>query len=321
MNPNSVYDVNLPDTVSTQGYLVNRGIEIYHDFLVKLKRSTTRDPEKVEISKLRNTLLREVESGLQMVQPVPLSVSGTLFPCALIRPGWWEKPGGPKISNIKFPDPLQDWLYHGFDLWGPSWDYSWMLDTDDNKIRIDRPYFIAQLGGGDEADSLPVFIPFSIARKLRQEFQEGWGGFEATVTGVLGHRSHFGELGRQYEHVGGLLDFCLVLREDETTHKVTRSPEDTRLYSGYLWKCLAPRKWVGDIHKVKLNQVFFLFEHVNFAESEAVKFGLDSLDFKENRIRGKHGDLITVQKVSSLVPGDCEWSPQDVYNLLIKKIV
>ncbi|MBI3897265.1 MAG: hypothetical protein HY308_03095 [Gammaproteobacteria bacterium] len=312
---NNTYILQVDEQVNsmpTQGYLVQRGVVPYQGYLTR-----PNDPDLsirgIElISDLRGKLLHRE----RLPQPLRISVRGTLFPCALLTAGWWERPGKAKITRIEWKDPLQHWLFHGFDLWGPSWDFSWTLDADPT---ADKPYFIAQLGGGDEADSLPVIIPHTKARKLRELFLDSWGGLEVTVTGLLGHREQFCGAYRELEKFGGLLDYCLWLDDDDKTHKISISAERTELYSGYLWKCIAPRKWLQQKRHLSLDQVYFVFEHVNFAKRDAMNYGLDCLAHKEEYLRSMHGEMVTIQKLSPLVPGDCAWSPQAVYDVFIGK--
>ena len=182
------------------------------------------------------------------------------------------------------------------------------------------PYFIAQLGDGDEANSLPVIIPLEKAKKLHDEFLASWGGLEVKVKGLLGHRRQFSEEPSKIELVGGLLDYCIWLKEGDKNHKITRLINETEIYSGYLWKCLSPKKWLEENKTLSLNQVYFVWEHTNFADKDAIKYNLDSLDHKEEYIMKLHGSLVLLQKSSSLVPGRPEWSTQKFYDLLLGKM-
>jgi hypothetical protein len=245
-----------------------------------------------------------------------ITVRGTLFPCALLSSGWWERHGKAQQVRIRWRDDLQEWLFNGFDLWAPSWDFSWAQNPGGGSS---RPFCIAQLGGGDEADSIPVVIPREKARKLQARLQEGWGGVEANVTGLLGHRRQFCTECHGLELFGGLLDFCLWLNDDDKFHKISLLGEETELYSGYLWKCLAPADWLKTGRHLNLNQVYFVWEHTNFAKRDAVAYNLESLEHKERYLRDRRGDLVLVQKSSPLVPGQPEWTHEEIYNLLTGK--
>ena len=61
----------------------------------------------------------------------------------------------------------------------------------------------------------------------------------------------------------------------------------------------------------------FVWDHTNFAERDAVKYSLDALEHKETDVRSKLGEQILIQKSSSLVPGDCAFSPQRAYDIIV----
>ncbi len=270
--------------------------------------------EKETIADLRVKLLH---GNKQPKQPVPITARGTLFPCALLRSGWWEKHAKANILRVKWRDEVQEWLFHGFELWGPSWDFTW--DFDNWEQSKERPYFIAQLGDGDEANSMPVLIP-AVKARLLQERLEGWGGVEADITGVLGHREHFTQHldPGAMELFGGLLDYCLWLDEDNKQHRICPLLARTEVYSGYLWKCVAPTQWLRG-GKPRLNDVYFVWEHTNFASRDAVAYCLEALEKKEEYLRRKYNDVVLVQKSSSLVPGVPMLKPRDIYGMLIGK--
>ncbi len=268
---------------------------------------------EIDVSNLRTKLLRTK----MFKKPVGVTVRGTLYPCALLSPGWWERQDRARTCEPKWNDNLQKWLFYGFDLWGPSWDFSWDLDA--TMRQNTEPYYIAQLGSGDEADSLPVIVPQEKAGRLREEFLSGWGGLEVKVSGLLGHRRHFIKPPSRLDLVGGLLDYCIWLEEGNQTHKIALMVDETEIYSGYLWKCMAPRKRLSEKRSLYLNDVYFIWEHTNFADKEAVKYNFDSLEHKEKYIAKMYGDLVLLQKSSSLVSGRPEWSAQQFYDVLLGK--
>jgi hypothetical protein len=304
-----------------QVYMVGRGPEAHRAFIGQPGEPW--DPEirgKETIEDLRTKLLYGRE---RPPQPVPITVTGTLFPCALLSSGWWEKHNKLPTKEIKWKNDIQQWLFKGFDEWGPSWDFTWNFDQWE--VAKQRPYFIAQLGDGDEANSLPVLIPGDKAKRLHQYIEEQkekdkWGGIDAEVKGVLGHRSFFkGNLDPgTLELFGGLLDYCLWLDEDNPEHGIEPLARSTAVYSGYLWKCVAPLDSVAD-GKPLLNDVYFIWEHTNFASRDAVRYNLDSLARKEEYLRQRYGKFVLVQKSSSLVPGNPQWSPEEIYRILLRK--
>ena len=296
-----------------------RGPEAHRAFIERPDEPWSPDIQGTEsIEDLRTKLL----FGRQRpADPVPITVTGTLFPCALLSSGWWEKHH--KLSaRIRWRDEIQEWLFQGFDDWGPSWDFTWHFDQ--GPAAAAHPDFIAQLGDGDEANSLPVLLPAAKAKRLYEYIEgqaaaERWGGLDAEVTGVLGHRRSFkGALDPLTSQLfGGLLDYCLWLDEDDPNHGIEPLARRTTVYSGYLWKCVAPLS-LGDKLPL-LNDVYFIWEHTNFASPAAVAYNLDSLARKEEYLEKRYGKFMLVQKSSSLVPGDPRWSSEEIYKILLKK--
>lgn len=262
------------------------------------------------INDLRKKLLR-IKT---IPEPVCVTVRGTLFPCALLTAGWWDRQESNKTVTPEWHDNIQKWLFSGFDLWGPSWDFTW--DTEHNKH---NPYVIAQLGYGDEADSIPVLIPREKAGKLNEFLQENWGGGEVEITGLLGHRSQFVRTHEDVQLVGGLLDYCLWVDQNNKSHSIVALSYQTELYSGYLWKCVTPRAWYTPNTGLSLNQVYFIWEHTNFRDRDAIKYNLDSLQHKEEYISRLYGNLVLLQKSSQLVPGETAWTTSEFYNVFVQK--
>ena len=250
-------------------------------------------------------------------------MKGLLYPCALLVSGWWES--RMQKSEGTWHNGIQEWLFSGFHSWGPSWDFTWDFEHPENEAG--KPSFVAQLGDGDEANSIPVIIPADKAKKLSEKFQErgheigtGVSGLIATVTGVLCHRSHCPEADR-LGLVGGILDFCIWLNPGEDKHKISPDRGKPDLYSGYLWKCLAPSEWVKEGKVLNLNEVYFVWEHTNFSDQNSVKYNLDSLEHKEAYIRKFHdnSNLMLLQKSSILVPGTPEWTKEEFYGFFQHK--
>ncbi len=260
--------------------------------------------------------LREKLEGVGKLQnPELIKVRGTLFPAALLTAGWWERKKTESKLNIGWKNPLQQWLFQGFDLWAPSWDISW--DFEGRRPEM-NPYCVAQLTDGDEADSLPVIVPAGKAKKLRDEFRGSWGGFEVEVQGMLGHRYQFDKKVPQGVK-GEPLDYYISLEDDNKKHKITRLAAKTELYSGYLWKCIAPKEWMEGEKLLALDQVYFVWEHTNFAAKDAVAYNLDGLLHKEGLIAKMYpgSELVLLQKSHSAVPGVPVWDVQDFYHLLL----
>ncbi len=304
------------DGVNVYPYMVSRGPAAHRAFTGQPDGpwdGTIRGSETIE--DLRTKLLH---SPIQLRKPVEIKVRGTLFPCALLSSGWWEKRQNAKVQQMKWRDGLQEWLFTGFDQWGPSWDFTWDFDNW-ARSRAHR-HFIAQLGNGDEANSIPVLLPPSKAQRLQDVFKSKWGGTEAEICGVLGHRKHFAKYVDEdaLALFGGLLDYCLWLDEDNKKHVISVSVANTDSYSGYLWKCVAPKALLHG-NAACLNDVYFIWEHVNFASRDAIAYCLEAMQHKEDYIRRQYGDLILVQKSSSLVEGKPALAAESIYGMLLGK--
>jgi hypothetical protein len=257
-------------------------------------------------------------NGAEVKRPMRITVRGTLFPCALLTSGWWERHLGENQVWDGWRTKIQHWLFNGFDLWAPSWDFTWAIEASGSEQAPTR--FVAQLGSGDEADSLPVFFSPELAARLAGHFKFGWGGIEANVTGLLGHRKHFKKHYKEADCFGGLLDFCLWVDGGARGHAVELvRGGNTTLYSGYVWKCVAPLDTWEHHRPLHLSDVYFVWDHTNFASKDAVAYSLDALEHKERYVEQTVGDrLVLLQKSSSLVPGDCKFSPMEAYDIIIR---
>jgi hypothetical protein len=303
-----------------------KGVNVYPYMVARgpaAHRAFTGQPDGPWDSSIRGTeTIQDLRAKLlhkpiQLPKPVEIKVRGTLFPCALLSSGWWEKQKSATIQHMKWRDGLQEWLFTGFDQWGPSWDFTW--DFDNWAKSREHRHFIAQLGDGDEANSIPVLLPPLKAKKLQDVFASRWGGTQAEITAVLGHRKHFAKYVDEdaLALFGGLLDYCLWLDEGNKKHVISISAEHTESYSGYLWKCVAPKAMLTAAPC--LNDVYFIWEHANFASRDAVAYCLEALQHKEDYIRRQYGDLILVQKSSALVEGAPALAAESIYGMLLGK--
>jgi TIR domain len=297
-------------------YLISRGPAAHRDYTGHPQGPW--DPAITGTETIENLRLKLTRGGVELEKPLPIKVQGTLYPCALLSSGWWERRAAAKTRQIKWRDGLQEWLFHGFEEWGPSWDFTWDFDNWAHSSK--RPYFIAQLGDGDEANSIPVLLPATKAKRLQEVFERTWGGMEAEISGVLGHRKHFAQYvnPQALELFGGLLDYCLWLDDDNKEHKISPRTKHTDVYSGYLWKCVAPKELLHG-RTPCLNDVYFIWEHVNFADRDALAYCLEALNNKEEHVRKRYGELMLVQKSSALVPGTPALAADTIYGLLLGK--
>jgi hypothetical protein len=280
---------------------------------------------EIEVSDLRTMVLNDPVAREKLKEKArTVSVIGVLYPCALLVSGWWES-RMQKVESATWFNGIQKWLFNGFHSWGPSWDFTWELELADTDPT--NPSFVAQLGSGDEANSIPVIIPADKVKKLVEKFKERGeaigvqvGGLKTTVTGVLCHRSQCPEAA-PLGLVGGILDFCIWLKPGEAKHKIKPHKSMPDLYSAYLWKCLAPSDCVKEGKALELSQVYFVWEHTNLADQDSVKYNLDSLERKEAYIRTLHDnrELVLLQKSSILVPGKPMWSKKAFYDFYQQK--
>lgn len=243
-----------------------------------------------EVESLRSKLVRT----RPIERPTLMTVVGTFFPCLLLFPAWWERLSRAERRDIAWRDDLQEWLFYGFEEWGPSWDLS--LATGDGG----QPDLFAQVGTVDELNSLPVIVTGEQARRLRQELLPAHPVFEAEITGVLTHRSHI-QRSEERTRWGKAFDYALVVREDER-HAV-RYRGTTPTYSAYLWQCWVPDQWFVPDRPPRIDDVYFAWEHTDYTKDGALAYNLDGLRKKAEYLEHRHGPLTLLQKSSWLVEG------------------
>ena len=62
-----------------------------------------------------------------------------------------------------------------------------------------------------------------------------------------------------------------------------------------------------------------LWEHANWNSKDSISFSLDALENKEEQIRRRWGEVVLLQKSSSLVPGTPRLSKDAIYDMLVGK--
>jgi hypothetical protein len=284
-----------------------------------------------------------------------------LFPSLLLMTGWWDKEGPPgeHLSTKYRPDswslpeePVRDWLLHGFTAWAPSWDFSFSRITRNDRDKWPE-YFAAQIGHGDEADSVPVFLPKSTIERFPQpladDFVELFGkgyALPVRITGMFGNIEYVNKIiekavGERDSTIqendksllakyGSVLNYFLWLDPSDARHRIEildHRFDTNRIYSGYLWKCFAR---LNDSRlryrptRFDIRDTFFVWEHTNFANIDAVKFNLQMLKAKEEFIRthlkNKGYKCIPLQKSSLPVPGKVTMNSADFYDLIEKPL-
>lgn len=331
--PGSVAVGGSAGPVTVNNYLANKGVKPFMVFRGDPSHPLNEPPSGIiEVSALRKDIAMIEDPREWLPHATPVRIHGTLYPCALLVSGWWVRKQQEQIEVPQWDNDIQAWLFHGFHEWGPSWDFTWDFENmDETKI---KPYLIAQLGDGDEANSIPVIIPHEKAKRLHEIFLEKGnnlgikvGGFEVEIKGLLTHRIHF--TGQELESFDlpqeDILNYCIWLKEGEAGHVIKPLSRNTDIYSGYLWKLIAPQKWVEGKKTIPLNQVYFVWEHTNFFKQDSVKYNLDSLEHKVSYIKKIHkekygeDDFVLLQKSSSLVPDKPKWKADEFYDFFLGK--
>ncbi len=273
------------------------------------------------IVELRQRLLKN------KVNPRPERVftRGTFFPGMLLCAGWWERNVRARVKTAGWQDSVQQWLYRGFEEWAPSLDVSFKLPDRQ------EPFLYAQLGSGDEADSILVIVPWEKAQEVRdflaRRLDNGSGlAIEADIAGTLYHRKHLplpeaekrkiGQWGKGY-------DYCIYLDPKDGNHRIDHDRDFVEPYSGYLWQCLVARntweKSQAEGRMPRVTEVYFVWEHTDFTQSATVRYNLDSLVHKVDYI-GKQllkDDLVLLQKSSAMVPGENKLKTQEFYDYIV----
>jgi hypothetical protein len=252
-----------------------------------------------------------------------ITVEGAFFPAVLLYTGWWEGEHGDRLANQidwRSDDDIKRWLFSGFEEWGPSWDLNPPQGSGD--------YLLGQIGSRDEADSIALIAAGEKASKLRERLASSSNAFSVRARGFLQPAQEItdAELRRRIEQWGKTFNYCVYVSPNEQGHFAEPHGEAQVLYSGYLWQCWLPEslaQYSGEVESgVKLlkppriDEVYFVWEHTNFARPDAVAYNLDSLRHKTEFLKSKHNDLILVQKSSALVEGEQALRQEDFYNFV-----
>lgn len=259
----------------------------------------------VDIADLREQL---AERG-PAPDPELVTVRGVIFPCVLLFPAYWERTSAAKRPWIAWRDELQEWLFHGFEQWGPSW-------AVDNPATPD--VLLGQIGRGDELESVLLVLEGELARAARAGLGEMMA-VEAEVTGVLTDRAQLGDpLGAQSERWGGQFDSAILATDRHAGHRIEIVGRPST-YSAYLWQCWSPTEWVRDPAEPRVDESFFVWEHTDVAKPSALEYNLDSLSRKTAYLRERYGELILVQKSSHVVPGHARFPTERFHELLKRR--
>lgn len=136
------------ETLGILGYLARR-LAYIKDFVMRpFRHEKLTLTAPVEIGTLRAKLT----SSKILSEPQLVTVEGAFVASLLLTSGWWERREKAKARQLNWREPLQEWLYRGFEEWGPSWNISMSPDRRAND------YLFGQLGVIDEVNSLPVIV-------------------------------------------------------------------------------------------------------------------------------------------------------------------
>lgn len=300
-----------PDEIVVLSNYLGGRIAYLVDFTVDCARTLMKEGECIDAVEEVGALRRKLARMKVPRKPQLLTVTGTFYPGLLLSSGWWEHTRRASLPKVDWQDPLQDWLFRGFQEWGPSWDINSAAQTTEGD------WLLAQLGNGDEVNSLPLIISHGQAATLRDELREQPASvFSANVTGMLCHRQHLPEpVLNDIGSWGRAFDYCLVVDDDErlsVSHRAGR-PE---LYSGYLWQC-----WGRDVaaqeQMPQLANCYFVWEHTDFTRPEALRYNLDMLQNKVDYIQKQRGDLVLLQKSCALIPGEPSLATEHFRNFVL----
>ncbi|MQY25862.1 hypothetical protein [Nocardia aurantia] len=234
-------------------------------------------------------------------RPIPMQVRGEFCTSVLLSYGWWER-SGPGHTPVGRND-IQRWTYAGFEEWAPSWDFTSEAGSGDES------FFLGQLGQGDEANSILVVVLGQRARAIRPGIRDLMrerkvAALSVQVTGLLCHRNHLRkrnpELAAIAERWPYDFNYCLLLDSDH--HHIADVREVPDFYSAYLWKCLWAREQAATDALPTLNDCYLIWEHTDLTKPDAIRYNLDSLQHKEQFLRGEFGEMELLQKSSPLIP-------------------
>jgi hypothetical protein len=238
--------------------------------------------------------------------------------------GWWQGEHGLTLADqIKWGDDhLKRWLFTGFEMWGPSWD----MNSDGSG----GDYLLGQIGEGDEADSLLCVVEGRKADDLRARLSSDAQSFKIRARGFLQHPHDIPNeaLRDRIKKWGEMFNYCLFVSANVPAHfaKPVSQDDASGLYSGYLWQCWLPNslaKYRGEeagkmvLQTPAVDELYFVWEHTNFANRSVIDYNLDSLRHKSQALRDKKGDLVLVQKSSALVEGSSALPQEDFYRFVM----
>jgi hypothetical protein len=233
-----------------------------------------------------------------------LVIEGVFFASALFSYGWWQRKDPSlvlrkdRLSRDRKSDqarkrlqPLQHFLFNGFEQWAPSWDV--------NNWRENNHNLVGQIGTNDEADSIPVIVQDSAAAVNIREALSDKLVANATVTGLLCHSSRAEKYlqptelalvkamrARAKEEDRDEQFYFLLVQDPDEGHRVTFSTAKVDYYTGYVWQCWVPNEWMPERRfEAQIDDAFFVWQHANLADRDTVNLRMDGLHTDVKNIR------------------------------------
>ncbi len=211
---------------------------------------------------------------------------------------------------------IQNWLFNGFDHWGPSWDIS--IDPKDQNSMKGEPvadYVLGQIGSEDELESLPILIHRTKMEPIHNHYAsskyEGTHALHVNIKkGYVIHKDHLANLIGDLQvqpYIERLLkwgksfDYLIVVDKAPISHKIEPIENDGTqmppLYSAYLWQCLRPK----NILFPDPSQVYYIWQHADLTRRDAYEFKLEILHKERKSLEGRFGPMRLIQQSSPFV--------------------
>ncbi|MCX4091966.1 hypothetical protein [Nocardia sp. alder85J] len=307
---------NLDDPVASSSLLIRK--------VIHTQWFVADDPINRPLTGNLNYTVTELREKIARVepseQPIPVRLRGVFSPAVLLSPGWWERSRVKKETSGEWADYIQRWTYTGFDEWGPSWDFT-------SNSADESPYFLGQLGEGDEVNSILVVAVKECTQRVRSEANSLLVdrrnlAYPAVVNGLLCHRDYFGRRDPELASILGSglpkdFSYCLLLNSDR--HGITPVENNADYYSGYLWQFLWASRKATEKDTPMLKDCYIIWEHTDLTKSSVIDYNLDGLDHKAKYLADRVGPLEVLQKSARLVGGEPLLSYSEFQQLLIDR--
>jgi hypothetical protein len=278
------------------------GLKAIQSLVVSISGVDIAEKENVmDFANVKNLRMYLAARGKKRKQET-VQVRGVFYPGVLLSRGWWERCGNNSANvctRVRHKGGVHEWLQHGFEEWGPSWECS--LERSEHT----ENYLLGQIGCEDEANSILLVVQRAKAEIMREEFLNSKGLFMAKLAKAVGSVCHVDDLSSETKAMlderltrawRNIFDYCLYISSGKEKHTLEPEHGDAGIYSGYLWQCLYPKRDIKGGIQAKAEDAYFLWEHTNFANEEAIKFGIAALQRKRELLEKEAGDLVLLQR-------------------------